>query len=142
MPISDGGFTDVNSYLNWQPVEDFSFFVSQRFIESSPYFQDDSQASAGGYWRVDDNWSVSAATRYDVTFGTWDIQRYMVHRDLSSWLISAGFLITDNSATFNNQTSGEVGVGVLLMVTLKDAPNINLPLAFDVLGNQQQGQQY
>jgi len=30
---------------------------------------------------------------------------------------------------------------VLLMVTLKDAPNINLPLAFDVLGNQQQGQQ-
>lgn len=142
LPISDGGFTDVNSYLNWQPVEDFSFFVSQRFIESSPYFQNDSQASAGGYWRVDDNWSVSAATRYDVTFGTWDIQRYMVHRDLSSWLISAGFLITDNSATFNNQTSGEVGVGVLLMVTLKDAPNINLPLAFDVLGNQQQGQQY
>jgi hypothetical protein len=141
LPMSDGGFTDVNSYLNWQPVEDFSFFVSQRFIESSPYFQNDSQASVGGYWRVNDNWAVSAATRYDVTFGTWDIQRYMVHRDLSSWLISAGFLITDNSATFNNQTSGEVGVGVLLMVTLKDAPNINLPLAFDVLGNQQQGQQ-
>ena len=65
----------------------------------------------------------------------------MVHRDLSSWLISAGLLVTDNSATFNNQTSGEVGVGFLLMVTLKDAPRINLPLAFDVLGNQQQGQQ-
>ncbi len=141
LPISDGGFTDVNSYLNWQPVEDFSFFFSQRFIESSPFFQNDSQASVGGYWRVNDHWAVSAATRYDVTFGTWDIQRYMVHRDLSSWLISAGFLITDNSATFNNQTSGEVGVGVLLMVTLKEAPNISLPLAFDVLGSQQQGQQ-
>ena len=141
LPISDGGFTDVNSYLNWQPVPDFSFFVAQRFIESSPYFQNDSQATAGGYWRVNDNWAVSASTRYDLTVGTWDIQRYMVHRDLSSWLISAGLLVTDNSATFNNQTSGEVGVGFLLMVTLKDAPRINLPLAFDVLGNQQQGQQ-
>jgi hypothetical protein len=27
------------------------------------------------------------------------------------------------------------------MVTLKDAPQVNLPLAFDVIGNQQQGQQ-
>jgi hypothetical protein len=34
-----------------------------------------------------------------------------------------------------------VGVGFLLMITLKDAPQVNLPLAFDVLGNQQQGQQ-
>jgi hypothetical protein len=65
----------------------------------------------------------------------------MLHRDLSSWLVSAGFLITDNRATFNNQTGGQVGVGFLLMVTLKDAPQVNLPLAFDVIGNQQQGQQ-
>jgi len=141
LPISEGGFTDVNSYLNWQPLPDLSLFVSQRFIEDSPYFQNDSQATAGGYWRVNDNWAVSASTRYDLTVGTWDIQRYMLHRDLSSWLISAGLLITDNRATFNNQTSGEIGVGVLLMVTLKDAPRVNLPLAFDVLGNQQQGQQ-
>jgi len=141
LPISEGGFTDVNSYLNWQPVADFSFFVSQRFIQNSPYFQNDSQATAGGYWRINDNWAVSASTRYDLTAGNWDIQRYMVHRDLSSWLVSAGLLVTDNRATFNNQTGGEVGVGVLLMVTLKDAPQVNLPLAFDVIGNQQQGQQ-
>jgi LPS-assembly protein len=141
LPISEGGFTDVNSFLNWQPLADLSLFVSQRFIQNSPYFQNDSQATAGGYWRINDNWAVSASTRYDLTFGNWDIQRYMLHRDLSSWLVSAGFLITDNRATFNNQTSGQVGVGFLLMVTLKDAPQVNLPLAFDVIGNQQQGQQ-
>jgi hypothetical protein len=64
----------------------------------------------------------------------------MLHRDLSSWLISAGFLVTDNRATFNNQSSGEVGVGFLLMFTLKDAPEVNIPLAFDVLGDQQSQQ--
>ena len=142
LPISEGGFTDVNSYVNWQPVADLSVFVSQRFIEDSPYFQNDSQATLGGYWRINDNWAVSASGRYDLTYDTWDLQRYMVHRDLSSWLVSAGLLVTDNRATFNNQTSGQIGVGLLLMVTLKDAPRVNLPLAFDVLGNQQQGQQY
>ncbi len=142
LPISEGGFTDVNSYVNWQPVADLSVFASQRFIEDSPYFQNDSQATLGGYWRINDNWAVSASGRYDLTYDTWDLQRYMVHRDLSSWLVSAGLLVTDNRATFNNQSSGQVGVGLLLMVTLKDAPRVNLPLAFDVLGNQQQGQQY
>jgi hypothetical protein len=63
----------------------------------------------------------------------------MVHRDLSSWLVSAGLLVTDNRATFNNRSGGEVGVGFLLMLTLKDAPQVNLPLAFDVLGSQQEG---
>jgi hypothetical protein len=65
----------------------------------------------------------------------------MVHRDLSSWLISAGLLVTDNRANFNGQSGGEVGVGFLLMLTLKDAPEVSLPLAFDVLGSQQQQQQ-
>ena len=139
--VSDGGFTDINSYLNWQPVEDFSFFISQRFIEDSPYFQNDSQSTFGGYWRINDNWAVSASSRYDMTSSTWDLQRYMLHRDLSSWLVSVGFLVTDNRATFNNQSGGQIGVGALLMITLKDAPQVNLPLAFDVIGNQQQGQQ-
>jgi hypothetical protein len=142
IPVSegDGSFTDVNSYVNWQPVRDVSFFVSQRYIQDNPYFQDDSQATAGGYWRVNDNWAVSASTRYDFTWETWEVQRYMVHRDLSSWLISAGLLVTDNRANFNGQSGGEVGVGFLLMLTLKDAPEVSLPLAFDVLGSQQQQQ--
>ncbi len=140
VPISDNGFTDFNTYVYWQPVRDFSFVVSQRYIENNPYFQDDSVASAGGYWRVNDNWACSAAATYDFTYDTVQSQRYMLHRDLSSWLLSAGFLVTDNRATFGNSSGGDVGVGFLLMVTLKDAPQVNLPLAFDVLGSQQDQQ--
>ncbi len=141
IPVSDGdgSFTDANTYVRWQPVREVSFFVSQRYIDDNPYFQDDSQATAGGYWRVNDNWAVSASSRYDFTWETWEVQRYMVHRDLSSWLVSAGLLVTDNRATFNDRSGGEIGVGFLLMLTLKDAPQVNLPLAFDVLGSQQQG---
>jgi lipopolysaccharide assembly outer membrane protein LptD (OstA) len=141
LPISEGGFTDVNSYLRWEPMADLSLYFSQRYISSSPYFQDDSQATIGGYWRVNENWAVSASGRYDVTYETWDLQRYMVHRDLSSWLISAGFMVTDNRADYSGTDSGEVGVGFLLMLTLKEAPDITLPLAFDVLGDNQQSSQ-
>ncbi len=137
IPMAEEGFTDVNTTLAWQPVRDLALTLSQRYIENNPYFQDDSQAGVGGYWRINDNWGVSASARYDFTYSTWDIQRYMLYRDLSSWVVSAGFLVTDNRADFgNNNSGGDVGVGVLLMVTLKDAPQITLPLAFDALGDQ------
>lgn len=140
LPVSDaaGSFTDVNTFVNWQPARDFSVFLSQRYIQDNPFFQDDSQATAGGYWRVNDNWGLSASSRYNFTFERWDVQRYMVHRDLSSWVLSAGLLFTDNRATYGGRTSGEVGVGVLLMMTLKDAPQVNLPLAFDLIGDESQ----
>ncbi|MFM8886120.1 MAG: LPS-assembly protein LptD [Chthoniobacterales bacterium] len=142
LPVSDGdgSFTDVNGYLRWQPVRDVSFTLAQRYINSNPYFQDDSVASGSVFWRVNDNWAASAGGAYDFTDSTWYLQRYMIHRDLSSWLISAGLLVTDNRATFDGETSGEIGVGVLLMITLKDAPQVNIPLAFDALGTQQDGQ--
>ena len=126
--------------MSLQPSRDVALTLSQRYINGNPYFQDDSQATGGAYWRINDNWSVSASGTYDFTYDTWYIQRYMVHRDLSSWLVSAGLLVTDNRATFGNQSSGDVGVGLLLMLTLKDAPQVTLPLAFDALGNQQNQQ--
>lgn len=144
LPVSDGAgnFTDVNSFVTWQPARDVSLALSQRYLNGNPYIQDDSQASGSVFWRINDNWSASAAAAYDFTYSTWYMQRYMIHRDLSSWMLSAGFLVTDNRATFGNQTSGQVGVGVLLMLTLKDAPQVNLPLAFDAIGSQQNQQNY
>jgi lipopolysaccharide assembly outer membrane protein LptD (OstA) len=144
LPISDGdgSFTDVNTYLRWQPIRDLAFTLSQRYLNSNPFFQDDSVGTGGVYWRINDNWAASAAGTYDFTDETWYLQRYMIHRDLSSWLLSAGLLVTDNRATFNNQSGGEVGVGVLLMITLKDVPQVNIPLAFDALGTQQNQQNF
>ncbi|NDC79587.1 MAG: hypothetical protein EBZ67_17205, partial [Chitinophagia bacterium] len=73
LPISDGdgSFTDVNGYLRWQPVRDLSFSVSQRYINSNPYFQDDSLASGSVFWRINDNWAASAGGAYDFTDSTW-----------------------------------------------------------------------
>jgi lipopolysaccharide assembly outer membrane protein LptD (OstA) len=144
LPISegDGSFTDVNTYLRWQPIRDVAVTLSQRYLNGSSFFQDDSVATGGVYWRMNDNWAASAAGSYDFTFDTWYLQRYMIHRDLSSWLVSAGLLVTDNRATFGGQSGGEVGVGLLLMITLKDVPQVNIPLAFDALGTQQNQQTY
>jgi hypothetical protein len=144
LPISDGdgSFTDVNTYLRWQPIRDLAFTLSQRYLNGNPFFQDDSVGSGSVYWRINDNWAASAAGSYDFTYDTWYLQRYMIHRDLSSWLVSAGLLVTDNRASFNNQSGGDVGVGVLLMITLKDVPQVNIPLAFDALGTQQNQQTY
>jgi len=48
----------------------------------------------------------------------------MIHRDLSSWVASFGAQVRDN-------LGGDTDMGVLLILTLKDAPQVTLPISFD-----------
>jgi hypothetical protein len=50
-------------------------------------------------------------------------QRYFINRDLTSWVASLGAEVRDNEG-------GDQQLGFLLMMTLKDAPQITLPVAF------------
>jgi hypothetical protein len=47
-------------------------------------------------------------------------QRYILHRDLSSWVASLGVIATDNGG-------GKRDIGVQLILTLKDLPRFGLP---------------
>ncbi len=135
LPVAPNGFTDLNTVLNWSPAKNLSLNIGHRYMQDNPYFQNSSLLTYGGYLRINDNWGFSVANRYEFEDSTMESQRYMIHRDLSSWIISVGALITDDRATYGGQTSGQVNYGFLLMFTLKDAPQVSMPLAFDVLGS-------
>jgi len=132
IPISegDGSFTDVNTYLRWQPIRDLSFTLSQRYLNGNPYFQDDSQASGGVFWRINDNWSVSLYEQYEFNTQVMQYQRYFINRDLTSWVASIGAEVRDNEG-------GDQQFGFMFMMTLKDAPQVTLPLAFSQGTSQQ-----
>ena len=57
-------------------------------------------------------------------------QRYFINRDLTSWVASIGAEVRDN-------VGGDQEFGFLFMMTLKDAPQITLPLAFSQGSSQQ-----
>lgn len=124
MPLTDDGFYDVNTSLLFMPWKDLLLQVSDRFLEDNPFFQDSNQISGYAYYQVTSNWGLSAQATYEAVDDILLLQRYMVHRDLSSWIVSFGGEVRENQG-------GDTEYGVLFTMTLKDAPQITLPLAFD-----------
>jgi hypothetical protein len=78
------------------------------------------------YIRLGDNWGFSFRDRYEFADGTLEDQSYQLHRDLSSWVASLGAVIRDNGT--------KKDYGIILSFTLKDLPNVSLPISFDPAG--------
>ncbi|MGC1481215.1 MAG: hypothetical protein WA771_11965, partial [Chthoniobacterales bacterium] len=114
----------VNTALLFQATRDLLLQFSSRYIEDNPFFQDSNQLSAYGYYQISPHWGVSALGTYEAEDNTLLFQRYAVHRDLSSWIVSLGGEVRDNEG-------GDTEYGVVLSLSLKDAPQVELPLAFD-----------
>jgi len=124
LPLVEEGFTEVNTGFNFMPQRDVYFRIGHRYIEGNDFFADNSQLDFYAYWRVNSNWGLSLYEQYEFESGVFQYQRYMVHRDLSSWVASVGAQVRDNQG-------GSRDLGVLFMLSLKDAPQVTLPFAFD-----------
>lgn len=123
LPISAQGFTEVNTWLNFMPTRDWSLRIGHRYIDGNPNFADNSQLNFYSYLRINDHWGFSFYEQYEFVSKILQYQRYLIHRDLSSWVASIGTEIRDNQG-------GDREIGVLFIMTLKDAPQVTLPLAF------------
>lgn len=126
MPLINDGFTDVNTYASIMPARNLLLQVSNRYLDDNPFFPDSSQTSGYVYYQVNSNWGLSAQGTYEAEDSTLLLQRYMVHRDLSAWVVSFGGEVRENAGP-----DGETEFGLLFTMSLKDAPQITLPLAFD-----------
>ena len=130
LPLFDEGFSEVNTRANFLVNDRVSLNIGHRYLDGNVLFQDSSLLDFGGYIRFDDNWGFSFRDTYEVNDSTLESQRYELHRDLSSWVASLGVL-----ARTNRRDGKEVNdYGVILTFTLKDLPNVRVPLSFDPSG--------
>jgi LPS-assembly protein len=123
LPVVTEGFTEINTQLGFMPTRDVRFSVGHRYIDGNDYITDDSQINFSAYWRINDNWSVSLYEQYEFNSKIMQYQRYFINRDLTSWVASLGAEVRDN-------LGGDQEFGLLLMMTLKDAPEISFTLPF------------
>ena len=105
------------------PSRDWSFGIGDQYINGNPFFTNNNQFSFTSYWRMNDHWAFSIYEQYEFVSQVLQYQRYMVHRDLSNWIASIG-------VDARNNQGGSPQLGVLLVMTLKNAPQLTLPLAF------------
>jgi hypothetical protein len=73
---------------------------------------------------MNENWGFSMNHVYEMDDQTLEFQSYSVHRDLSSWSASIGAMVRDNR-------NGESDFGLLFSLTLKDFPQVSIPLDMD-----------
>ncbi len=123
IPLLDTGFTEVNTSLGFMPTRDMQFGIGQRYLSGNKQFANSNLATLSGYFRFNDNWAFSFGEQYEVADHTLQAQTYELHRDLSSWVASFGVNIRDNGGT--NEYA------VILSFTLKDLPNVRVPLSLD-----------
>jgi LPS-assembly protein len=129
LPIVNEGFYEFNTGFNFMPTRNFSFRIGDQYINNNPFFADNNQLDFYAYLRINDNWGVSVYEQYEFVSQVWQYQRYMIHRDLSSWVASLGAQVRDS------QGQGQPDLGVLFILTLKDAPQVTLPISFDTATN-------
>ncbi len=127
LPIFDKGFTEVNSRANFMVNENVQVGIGHRYINDNLLFQDSSLLDFGGYIRFNENWGFSFREYYEIKDSFLESQRYEIHRDLSSWIASFGFVSRNN----RSGSSGQDDYGVVLTFTLKDLPDVKVPLSFD-----------
>lgn len=121
---SDFNFTELNSAITWLPTRNFSWSLGHQLLTDNPIFIDSSLITSRVYARVNDNWGFSMNHIYEMDDSTLEYQSYSVHRDLASWKMGVGGLIRDNR-------NGDTEYGIIVTFTLKEFPQISIPLDLD-----------
>lgn len=120
----DESFTEVNTRLTWMPTSNFEMTLGHRLLQEHPFFEDSDLIDLRAYARINDNWGLGVYQRYEVEDSTLETQQYSIHRDLNSWTASLGAVIRDNRG-------GEDDYGLVFMMTLKDFPQLSIPIDVD-----------
>ncbi len=123
LPVGDSeyNFTELNHGITWLPTNKLSLSLTHQFVSGHPFVEDSSRIASTIYARVSENWGFSMNHVYEMDDGMLQYQSYALHRDLHSWIVTFGARVLDNQ--------GGVGdYGVVLSFTLKDFPQVAIPL--------------
>jgi LPS-assembly protein len=145
LPVFDEGFSELNIDSTFQPTREFTFSVGSRSISGtsagqSPLataaesaangtvapgiqFQNSDLLYGSARLRINDDWAINFQETFEARTGQALYQRYGIDRSLRSWIASLNFLVFERNSRND--------ISVLFTLTLKDLPNIRLPLTFD-----------
>ena len=126
-PLNSHGFSAINSNLSYMVSKDFQATIGNDYLDHDPFFRSQNLVDTGFYYRIDDNWSLSARDEYQFANSTLQNQVYSLHRDLSSWVASLGIQVEDNGPGSNPRLL----YALMFTMTLKDIPSATIPATFD-----------
>jgi lipopolysaccharide assembly outer membrane protein LptD (OstA) len=100
--LQDGLFRMSYNTLTFQPNEIWSWTIGHYYLRDdfsgSPteLGQGNNLITSTLFYRVNENWGLRAAHRYDIDAGKMDEQDYSIYRDLRSWTAALTFRLRNN----------------------------------------------
>ncbi|GAA5129794.1 LPS assembly protein LptD [Luteolibacter yonseiensis] len=124
-PVVSGGsgFNEFSSRLRFMPTEGFEFSLGYRYLNGHPVMVDSDRFDVQTYTRLNENWGIGTRHILELDDSTLELQQYTIHRDLGNWVAGMGVTHRDNRL--------EEEYGVIFSLTLKDFPDVSLPLELD-----------
>jgi LPS-assembly protein len=114
-------FWEFNTTLTWTVTPNIDVTLLHSYLNHNPLEPKTNSTYLQAYFRINSNWGFSILEEYDQTTGRLGVQKYTVHRDLSSWIASLGLYENNNGG---NKTT----YGAELILTLKDLPKFGFPV--------------
>jgi LPS-assembly protein len=114
----------LNQGITFMPDPNLHLTLGHQYVSDSPYFRDSNIVFSRVYARLNHNWGFAMNHIFEMDDGTMEFQSYSVTRDLSSWIASLGVMFRDNRG-------GPDDNGIIFSLTLKDFPQVNIPLDID-----------
>jgi LPS-assembly protein len=114
-------FWEFDTYLTWTVTPNIDVTLLHTYLNHNPLEPKTNSTYLQTYFRINSNWGFSILEEYDQTTGRLGVQKYTVHRDLSSWIASLGLYE-------NNNGGSKTTYGVELILTLKDLPKYGFPV--------------
>lgn len=146
IPMTSEGFTEVNWGLDIMPARWLQLGVGSAYINNYNGMSGN-QPSVNLHWKMTDHWSFTASQLFNLnssapsttttsgnTGNSLLDQRYLINRDLSSWIVSLGVEVRNNQGT--STQNGLLQYGVILNLALKDLPEFMVPVSFNNSANK------
>lgn len=124
-PVVNGGsgFNEFASRLRFMPTQSFEFSLGYRYLNGHPVLVDSDRFDVQTYTRLNENWGIGTRHVLELDDSTLELQQYTIHRDLGNWVAGVGLTNRDNRL--------KEEYGVIFSLTLKDFPDVSLPLQLD-----------
>ena len=131
LPVFESGgdydYTEINSRITFMPSKNFEFSIGDRYLKDHPFFEDSNLLDLHAYYRISDRWGLGLRHRYEFDDSVLELQQYTLHYNMTSWTAAFGALVRDNRG-------GDNELGIVFMLTLRDFPQLSLPVELDPSG--------
>ena len=118
LALDSKGYNEINNVVTWSPDPSLQFTFGDAYINHSPIFTDNNEATLTIFYRLNEHWQFEGQEQIDAATGHQQLQSYTIYRDLDAWQLG----MTYSDSELNDQGNHTI----YFTLTLKAFPKYDI----------------